>query len=100
MAYYLVKAKAYDLDDLRERLDSGEIKAMRPFGGALFHGLDNARIDADGWVVWEEEDYCRPPLAMERDAVLDDYFTELSVETVQEGEGWAKIDDLPRLWEG
>lgn len=102
MAYYLVKAK-YHLNlliELRSRLDSGEIKKMKPFGQALQYGLDNARLDPTGelFAVWEEEDYCRPPLAQERAAVLDTYFTDLSVEVVQEGKGWEKIQALPRLW--
>ena len=100
MAYYLVKAK-FDhaqKEELRSRLDSGEIQKMRPFGQALHYGLDNMRKEPEGWLVWEEEDYCTPPLAMERAAVLDTYFTELSVEPVQNGEGWAKIDFLPRYW--
>ena len=100
MAYYLVRAKAKDeLEVLRARLDSGEIEKMRPFGLALDYSLKNARQDEGDWIVWEEEDYCRPPLAMERDAVLDTYFTDLSVERVEEGKGWQRIDALPSLWE-
>ena len=100
MAYYLVKAKAVQnqLSELRTRLDSEEIRVMRPFGQALDYSLNNARVDADGWVVWEEEDYCRPPLAMERAAVLDTYFTDLSVEKVEKGAGWQQIEHLPALW--
>jgi hypothetical protein len=98
MAYYLVRAKPHDLDELRARLDSGEIGQMRPFGQALFYGLDNARVEGE-WLVWEEEDYCTPPLAMERRAVLDTYFSDLSVENVQEGEGWKQIESLPGVWE-
>lgn len=103
MAYYLVKAKYHEnlLAELRSRLDSGEIKKMKPFGQALQYGLDNARLDLTGELVavWEEEDYCRPPLAQERAAVLDTYFTDLHVETVEEGKGWEKIEPMPRLWE-
>jgi hypothetical protein len=41
----------------------------------------------------------RPPLAQEREAVLvDTYFRDLKVEPVQEGDGWEKIEDLPRLF--
>lgn len=99
MAYYLVRAKAKDdLAALRQRLTSGEIQKMRPFGMALDYSLRNARIESEGWLVWEEEDYCRPPLAMEREAVLDTYFTDLSVERVEEGVGWGQIEGLPRLW--
>jgi hypothetical protein len=35
---------------------------------------------------------------MERAAVLDTYFTELSVEAVQRDSGWARIRNLLRLW--
>lgn len=99
MAYYLVKAqlKTELAAQLRAQLDSGEIRAMRPFGIALHDGLDGARLEGE-WVVWEEEDYCRPPLAMERAAVLDTYFTALSVEAVERAAGWARIQSLPRLW--
>ena len=102
MAYYLVKAKYQKelLAELRKRLDSGEINKMRPFGTALQYSLDNARLDLqlEGWTVWEEEDYCSPPLAQERAAVLDTYFTALSVEKVAQGKGWERIESLPKLW--
>ncbi|MDQ2691191.1 MAG: hypothetical protein M3Y68_04095 [Chloroflexota bacterium] len=103
MAYYLVKAQYRKdlLKELRRRLDSGEIHQMRPFGTALQYSLDHARLDpqGDGWAVWEEEDYCRPPLTQERAAVLDTYFTSLTVEKVKEGQGWEQIHSLPRLWD-
>jgi hypothetical protein len=100
MAYYLVRAKALGgLEALRARLNSGEIGQMRPFGTALDYSLRNARLEADDWIVWEEEDYCQPPLAMERAAVLDTYFTELTVERVEEGVGWGRIEPLPPLWD-
>lgn len=100
MAHYLVKAKFQEdlRGELRTRLDSGEIGAMRPFGTALQYSLEHARIDPRGWAVWEEEDYCTPPLAQERAAVLDSYFFDLSVERVDKGEGWEQIESLPRFW--
>lgn len=100
MAYYLVTARPHLelLPELRRRLDQGEIRTMRPFGTALHSGLDEARLLDDGWAAWEEEDYCRPPLAMERAAVLDTYFTDLSVEAVAVGTGWARLANRPRLW--
>ena len=30
--------------------------------------------------------------------MLDTYFRDLKVEPVQEGDGWEKIEDLPRLF--
>ena len=100
MAYYLVRARvdAARLPELRERLASGEVQVMRPFGTALHESLTGARVAEDGWVVWEEEDYCRPPLAMERAAVLDTYFSDLTVEPVERGAGWARLTGLPPLW--
>jgi len=102
MVIWLVKAKprVEKLRELRARLDSGEISAMRPFGESLDDGLRNARIrQEDGYALWEEEDYCRPPLAQEREAVLDSYFDELSVvDARQPGMGWKRVEKLPSLW--
>jgi hypothetical protein len=100
MAHYVVRAKPVGdrLDELRARLDADEIVVMRPFGRALDHSLRNARREPGGWAVWEEEDYCSPPLAMERAAVLDVYFTDLSVDAVAPGEGWKSLETLPGLW--
>lgn len=100
MAYYLVKAKVRPdrLTELKARLERGDILTLRPFGQALNYSLQNARLDPAGWAVWEEEDYCHPPLAMERAAVLDTYFTDLKVEQVQKGAGWQQLAALPSLW--
>jgi hypothetical protein len=100
VAYYLVQAKPVEelLPELRERLDKDEIRVMRPFGQALQYSLENARLQDDGVAVWEEEDYCSPPLAQERAAVLDTYFRELNTERVEKGKGWKQIESLPGLW--
>jgi hypothetical protein len=100
MAFYLVTAvpKQDLMDELGKRLANDEFTPMRPFGRALTHGLKNARLRRDGVAVWEEEDYCRPPLAEERAAVLDTYFDDLRVETVSKDAGWQKIESLPRLF--
>ena len=100
MAYYLVQAKPVEerLAELRRRLDNGEIRVMRPFGQALQVSLDNARLKDDGTAIWEEEDYCIPPLAQERAAILDTYFRELNVERVEKDTGWKQIESLPMLW--
>lgn len=101
MAYYLVQAQPIRelLGELRQRLDSGEISIMRPFGRALQYSLDHARVQADGLAIWEEEDYCSPPLAQERAAILDTYFGELQVDRVEKNKGWEKIESLPMLWQ-
>lgn len=89
------------LSELRRRLDDGEIEQLNPFGRAMTKSLNDVRFDPEsGAAVWVEEDYCSPPLAMER-RVLDEYFTDLVVvdEDVIESEGWDRIDDYPSLWD-
>ena len=100
MAHYLVTAKPKldRLPDLLKNLQQRMYAAMRPFGTALTYSLENARLREDGYAVWEEEDYCSPPLAEERAAALDEFFDELNVEAVKTGAGWAEIEGLPRLF--
>jgi hypothetical protein len=100
MAEYLVHAVPLTerLPDLARRLRAGEFRPLRPFGRALTESLERARVAPDGRAAWEEEDYCSPPLAEERAAVLDHYFRELEVERVAAGEGWRRIAGLPRLF--
>ena len=99
MAYYLVRAKPKEgrLAELQDRLQKDLFIGLRPFGEALTYSLKQARTQSDGIAIWEEEDYCSPPLAEERAAVLDNYFDEINVEQVNAGEGWAQIEALPRL---
>jgi hypothetical protein len=64
---------------------------MRPFGKSLQYSLENARINTEDsdFAIWVEEDYCLPPLAMEREAVLDRDFNDITVEKVEsENEAW------------
>lgn len=100
MAFYLIRARPRRdyLPVLERKLELGVFDPIEPFGEALSEGLRNARVDEDGWVWWEEEDYCTPPLKEEREAVLDHYFEEVEVERVKEGKGWDEVEDLPRLF--
>ncbi|MGH6912102.1 MAG: hypothetical protein ACREH3_00150 [Geminicoccales bacterium] len=100
MAHYLVRAtpRTAKLPELQERLRAHAFIDLQPFGRALTKGLRAARVEADGGAVWEEEDYCSPPLAEERAAVLDHYFDDIRVEAVRHDEGWRRIEDLPGLF--
>ena len=100
MAHYLVtaKPKSERLEDLLSNLRKKAYASMRPFGKTLTHSLENARLREDGYAIWEEEDYCSPPLAEERAAALDEFFDELRVMPVQEGTGWENIKGLPPLF--
>ena len=73
MAYYLVTAKPKSdrLRDLLSNLRKHIYSPMRPFGKAMTHALENASLREDGYAVWEEEDYCRPPLAEEHSVKQD-----------------------------
>ena len=101
MTLYIVRAKPKnDLSGLRKELELGNILKLRPFGQTLHYGLQNARFDtSNDYAMWVEEDYCSPPLAMEKESVLDKYFDYITVDQVRsEDEGWNKIDDKPLLW--
>ena len=101
MTLYIVRAKPKnDLSGLRKELESGKISKLRPFGDSLHHGLQNARFDtSNNYVMWVEEDYCSPPLAMERESVLDRYFEDITVERVSsQKDGWKSLDYMPMLW--
>ena len=100
MAHYLVtaKPKSERLGDLLANLRKRAYVSIRPFGKTMSHSLENARLREDGYAIWEEEDYCSPPLAQERAAALDEFFEELEVAPVKEGAGWEEIEQLPRLF--
>lgn len=100
MAYYLVRAKpkAEKIAELAQKLAAKAFIDLRPFGQSLTHGLNGARWEQPGVAIWEEEDYCTPPLAMERAAVLDEYFDDITVERVQRSAGWERIAALPPLF--
>jgi hypothetical protein len=99
MAHYIVRAKPKPdrLGELHQRLQENAFVNLRPFGKALTYSLNGARLQPDGRAIWEEEDYCSPPLAQERAAVLDTYFDDITVERVNAGEGWKSIEILPKL---
>lgn len=100
MAHYVVSAvpRADRLAELQARLAANEFVGLKPFGSELSASLRNARRRPDGVALWEEEDYCHPPLAQERAAVLDYYFDEIETERVELGEGWQRIADTPLLF--
>jgi len=100
MAFYLVSAVLKpDLSkELEQLLRKNAFVDLQPFGKVLSRSLRHARIRDDGFAVWEEEDYCTPPLAQERAAALDRFFERLSVAPVQAGEGWNRIRHLSRLF--
>ncbi len=100
MPYYLVTAriKKNKLDELQEKLKQNSFLNLQPFGRALSSSLKNARSLGKDLLIWEEEDYCRPPLAQEKEAVLHTYFENIEAEPVQKGDGWKKINHLTKAF--
>lgn len=100
MAFYLVTAKPKKklLPELEEKLREKEFEPLEPFGHEVNKCLTKARWKNEETAVWEENDFCIPPLAQERAAVLDTYFEDIEVEEVEKNEGWEEIEDLPFLF--
>ncbi len=103
MAIYLVRAwpKLNILGDLKKRLELGEISKLKPFGNSLDYSLKNAKLKEDGYAYWVEEDYCSPPLKMEIESVLNQYFDDIQIVEEMESmeKGWNKVKESPFLWE-
>jgi hypothetical protein len=99
MAYYLVRSRVREelSHELLDKIRTGAFMDLQPFGKSLTKSLRNARVDEDGFWIWEEEDYCSPPLRQEREAVFDRYFHTLHIQKVEHGEGWEQIQQLPRV---
>lgn len=95
MAHYIVTARPVSdrMGELTEKLRNREFEPLKPFGKALSYSLEHAKSDKNGYWRWEELDYCNPPLAQEREAVLDRYFSLEHIEPVHEGAGWAQLAD-------
>jgi len=100
MPAYLVTATPIDelFQALADALETGLVEEMEPFGEELSNALKRARMQPDGTAVWEEVCFCSVPLAQEREGMLDRYFRELSTTEVSRGDGWRRIEDLPRLF--
>lgn len=65
----------------------------------MTNALQEARFDPEiGEAVLVAEDYCSPPLAMERDKVLDQHFDSLTIVNEEVGDNWLEsINDLSQL---
>lgn len=101
MAYYKIVAKPKEdrIQELHKKLEAGTFRSLRPFGNTLTESLLKARFDVENnRAVWEEEDYCTPPLDQERRAVLDHYFEDIKFQAVDQNTGWESIRDFPSLW--
>lgn len=85
---YKVKARLEQgkAGEFYKKLTDGTIQAQKPDGPSIIDGMNRAVIDASGLVIWSEECYCDPPLAHERETVLDFYFSEIVTEEIDDYE--------------
>ena len=83
---YKVKAK-FNFDKSKEfhqKLTDGTIQNQRPDGSEIIDSMNRATIDDEGYVNWTELCYCPSPLMHERSTVLDQYFTEMETEQIED----------------
>lgn len=62
---------------LLRRLTDGSVAAQKPDGAEIVAAMERAVIGADGEVRWTETCFCSPPLAHERETVLDAHFRDI-----------------------
>ena len=74
-------------------LSSSIISKMRPFGQSLQHNLENARL------ILILHSILFTTVGYGREAGLDRYFDDITVEKVRSEEGgWNMINEKPQLW--
>jgi hypothetical protein len=88
---------------LLRKLTAGTVADQRPDGAEIVAAMERAVVTADGHVEWSETCYCSPPLAHERETVLDHHFHGFSTREIgayQRYEGTPLMDHLRRLHAG
>jgi len=83
---YKIKAKFnYDkAKEFHQRLTDGTIQKQLPDGLEMVNSMKRATIDDNGDVNWTELCYCPSPLMHERATVLDQYFTDMEIESIED----------------
>lgn len=67
---------------LLRKLNDGTVVAQQPDGKEIVASMARAVVTADGYVEWSETCYCSPPLAHERETVLDHHFEVIETEKI------------------
>jgi len=83
---YKVTAKFIDskVGEYYLKLTDGSIGNQKPDGPEMVDSMHRATIQKSGLIMWSELCYCDPPLAHERSTVLDNYFTEIVTEPIDD----------------
>ena len=67
---------------LLQKLTDGTVASQRPDGPEIVASMERAVLTGDGHVEWSETCYCNPPLAHERETVLDHHFDDISTQQI------------------
>ena len=101
MIYHVqAKFRAGTAAEFLAKLTDGTIAAQRPDGSEIVRAMERAVVTTDGRVEWSERCYCSPPLAHERETVLDLHFEQITTEptyTYQHYEGTPFMEHLAAL---
>ncbi len=85
---------------LLAKLTDGTIASQRPDGAELVASMERAVVNANGETEWSELCYCDPPLAHERETVLDLHFDDIRtspIEAYEQYKGHEFMDHLRAL---
>ncbi len=86
--------------EFQRKLLDGTIADQKPDGQEIVDSMNRAVVKESGEIEWSELCYCNPPLAHERQTVLDNHFDDISTEAIesyQEYEGRPFMDHLAEL---
>lgn len=84
--------KAASAAEFRRKLGDGTIARQQPDGQEMVDSMNRAVVTKSGDVEWSERCYCKPPLAHERQTVLDHHFDHISAEVI---EGYLELAGRP-----
>ena len=82
------------------KLTDGTVASQRPDGPEIVASMERAVLTGDGQVEWSETCYCSPPLAHERETVLDHHFDDISTQQIgayERYDGTPLMDHLRRF---
>lgn len=76
------RLKKQSAGEFRRKLLDGTIGEQKPDGREIVAAMNRAVVTATGDIQWSETCYCDPPLAHERQTVLDHHFENISTEVI------------------
>ena len=88
---------------LLAKLTDGSVAGQRPDGAEIVAAMERAVLTGDGQVEWSETCYCSPPLAHERETVLDHHFDGISAREIgacEQYQGTPLMDHLRQFRSG